>query len=64
MQYCPIIDVTTLTQQSTFRLTFVWPSKESVQAFMNDPEYAPHLKARTEGSISNHFLVEATDDFA
>jgi len=52
------------TFDSALRLIIEWPSKESVQAFMNDPEYAPHLKARTEGSISNHFLVEATDDFA
>lgn len=25
------------------------------------PEYAPHLKARTAGSISHHFLIEGVD---
>lgn len=46
------------------RIIISWPSKEAALAFMNDPEYAPHLKARTEGSISNHFLIEAKDDLA
>lgn len=31
---------------------------------MSDPEYAPHLKARAEGSVSNHYLTEAKDEFA
>jgi len=30
--------------------------------FMNDPEYVPYLKSRTEGSVSFHFLVEAEDE--
>jgi len=46
------------------RVIIEWPSKDAAQAFMNDPEYAPHLKARTEGSVSNHFLIAGTDDFA
>ncbi|MEO0627793.1 MAG: DUF1330 domain-containing protein, partial [Bacteroidota bacterium] len=33
-------------------------------SFMNDPEYAPHLKARTAGSVSHHYLVQAKDDLA
>jgi uncharacterized protein (DUF1330 family) len=41
-----------------------WPSKEAALAFMNDPAYAPHLKARTAGSISHHFLIEGQDDMA
>ena len=35
-----------------------WPNKEAALNFENDPEYAPQLKARLEGSISHHFLVE------
>ena len=31
---------------------------------MNDPEYAPHLKARANGSTSHHYLIEAKDDLA
>ncbi|WP_261817859.1 DUF1330 domain-containing protein [Vibrio gallicus] len=43
------------------RVILWWPSKEAALAFMNDPEYAPHLKARTEGSISHHVLIEGLE---
>jgi len=46
------------------RVIVEWPSKESAMAFMNDAEYAPHFKARTEGSASNHYLMAGTDDLA
>lgn len=49
---------------AALRVILEWPSKEAAMAFMNDPEYAPHLKARTEGSNSNHYLIEGKDDFA
>ncbi|MGI9229228.1 MAG: DUF1330 domain-containing protein [Gammaproteobacteria bacterium] len=41
-----------------------WPSKEAAKAFMSDPDYAPHLKARAAGSEGHHFLVEGTNDSA
>jgi uncharacterized protein (DUF1330 family) len=44
------------------RVIVEWPSKDAAMAFMNDPDYAPHLKARTEGSQSNHFLMAGKDD--
>ena len=37
---------------------------QAAQAFMDDPEYMPHLKARTAGSVSHHYLIEAKDDLA
>ena len=46
------------------RIVIEWPSKEAAEEFMNDPEYAPHLKARTAGSRSVHFLIEGKDDLA
>ncbi len=46
------------------RVIIEWPSKEAALAFMNDPEYASHLKARTEGSNSEHFLLLGQDDMA
>ena len=49
---------------AALRIIIAWPSKEAAMAFMNDPEYAPHLQARTTGSISNHYLIEAKDDLA
>ena len=51
-------------EDAALRIILVWPSKENAVAFMNDPEYVPHLKARTEGSISHHFLIEGKDDLA
>ncbi len=46
------------------RVIIQWPSKEAAIAFMNDKEYTPHLNARTEGSVSNHYLIEGKDEFA
>lgn len=49
---------------AALRIVIEWPSKEAALKFMNDPEYAPHLKARTAGSTSHHFLIEGKDDLA
>ena len=49
-------------QEAALRIIIEWPSKEDAKAFMDDPEYAPHLTARTEGSVSHHYLIEAKDD--
>lgn len=51
-------------EDAALRIVIEWPSKESAIAFMNDPRYVPHLKARTAGSNSEHFLIEAKDDLA
>jgi len=49
---------------AALRIIIEWPSKEAAKAFMSDPEYVPHLKARTAGSNSHHFLIEGKDDLA
>ncbi len=46
------------------RIVIEWPSKAAAEAFMSDPEYLPHLKARTAGSDSHHVLIEGKDDLA
>ncbi len=51
-------------QEAALRVIIEWPSKEVAQGFMNDPEYAPHFKARTEGATNHHTLVEGKDDLA
>lgn len=51
-------------QDTALRIIIQWPSKEAAVAFMNDPEYAPHLEARAAGSDSHHFLIEGKDDLA
>ena len=46
------------------RIILRWPSRDAALAFMNDPDYVPHLKARTKGSVSHHALIEGKDDLA
>lgn len=46
------------------RIVIEWPSRAAVEAFMADPAYAPHLEARTKGSVSHHVLIERRDDLA
>ena len=46
------------------RVILEWPTKEAAHNFMNDPEYADLFKARTDGSLSNHYLIEGKDQFA
>lgn len=49
-------------QPAALRIIIEWPTEAAAKGFMADPAYAPHLKARTEGSESSHFLIEARDD--
>ncbi|GAB5561855.1 MAG: DUF1330 domain-containing protein [Synoicihabitans sp.] len=51
-------------QLAAIRVIIEWPSKEAAHAFMNDPDYEPHLQARTDGSLSHHVLIEGKDDMA
>lgn len=51
-------------EDAALRIVIEWPTRELALSFMNDPEYAPHLKARTAGSQSFHFLIEGKDDLA
>jgi len=38
-----------------------FPSAEAAEAFVNDPEYAPHAAARQAGSESRFQLIDDTD---
>jgi uncharacterized protein (DUF1330 family) len=38
-----------------------FPSMDAVQAFANDPEYAPYGKARRDGSVSRLHVIDDTD---
>jgi len=51
-------------QKAALRIVIEWPSKEAALGFMNDPGYVPHLKARTAGSVSHHYLIEGKDDLS
>ncbi|MEM7087491.1 MAG: DUF1330 domain-containing protein [Bacteroidota bacterium] len=50
------------SEKAALRILIEWPNKQAAMDFMNDPEYIPHLNARTAGSVSHHYLVEAKDD--
>ncbi|WP_071210304.1 DUF1330 domain-containing protein [Marinomonas sp. S3726] len=52
------------TNEAALRIIIEWPSKNAALAFMNDPGYVPHLQARTAGSNSFHYLIDAKDDLA
>lgn len=49
-------------EKPDLRVILKWPSKEAALAFMNDPEYAPLIEARTAATISQHFIIEGVDD--
>lgn len=38
-----------------------FPSREALDAFANDPEYAPYGKARQDGSVSRFHVIDDTD---
>jgi uncharacterized protein (DUF1330 family) len=38
-----------------------FPSQEALDGFVNDPDYAPHGKARRAGSVSNFYVIDDTD---
>lgn len=46
------------------RIILEWPSKDAAHNFMQDEDYTKHLRARTVGSVSHHYLIEAKDDLA
>ena len=52
------------TSPAALRIVIEWPSAEAAKAFMSDPEYVPHLAARTKGSDSVHVLIDGKDDLA
>jgi uncharacterized protein (DUF1330 family) len=38
-----------------------FPSREALDAFVNDPEYEPFAKARQAGSVSRFHVIDDTD---
>ena len=46
---------------STLVAILEFPSKEAMEGFVNDPEYAPYGSARRAGSESNFYAIDDTD---
>ena len=38
-----------------------FPSFEAAEAFANDPDYAPHGRARQAGSVSDFYVIDDSD---
>jgi uncharacterized protein (DUF1330 family) len=38
-----------------------FPTRQALDAFVNDPEYAPFGKARQAGSVSRFYAIDDTD---
>ena len=38
-----------------------FPSMDALEAFVQDPEYAPFAKARQDGSVSHFHAIDDTD---
>ena len=38
-----------------------FPTMDALEAFINDPDYAPFAKARQAGSVSRFYAVDDTD---
>lgn len=46
---------------STLIAILEFPSREALDAFAADPEYAPYGQARQAGSVSNFHVIDDTD---
>ena len=38
-----------------------FPTKTALEAFVNDPDYQPYLRARQAGSVSQFCMIDDTD---
>ena len=47
--------------ESTLIALIEFPSREALDAFVSDPDYAPYGEARQKGSISRFHVIDDTD---
>ena len=47
--------------ESTLIAILEFPTREALDAFATDPEYAPYGQARQAGSVSNFHVIDDTD---
>jgi len=48
-------------KDSTLIAIIQFPSREALDNFVSDPEYAPFSKARQAGGVSNFHVIDDTD---
>jgi uncharacterized protein (DUF1330 family) len=49
------------TKNSTLIAILEFPSRDALDGFAADPEYAPYGRARQSGSVSNFHVIDDTD---
>lgn len=48
-------------KDSTLIAILEFPSREALDSFASDPDYAPFGQARQAGSVSNFYVIDDTD---
>ncbi|KJS11709.1 MAG: hypothetical protein VR78_12495 [Hoeflea sp. BRH_c9] len=48
-------------KDSTLIAILEFPTREALNSFAADPEYAPYGQARQAGSVSNFYVIDDTD---
>lgn len=48
-------------KDSTLIAILEFPTREALNSFASDPDYAPFAKARQAGSVSNFHVIDDTD---
>ena len=48
-------------KDSTLIAILEFPTREALDSFASDPDYAPYGKARQSGSVSNFHVIDDTD---
>ena len=48
-------------KDSTLIAILEFPTREALDSFASDPDYAPFAKARQAGSVSNFHVIDDTD---
>ena len=48
-------------KDSTLIAIIEFPTREALDSFVSDPEYAPYGQARQAGSVSNFHVIDDTD---
>jgi uncharacterized protein (DUF1330 family) len=51
-------------QPAALRVILEWPNTQAARDFVTDPDYAPYLEARHNGSTSVHFIIDGKDELA
>ena len=49
-------------QPAALRVILEWPDAQAARDFVNDPDYAPYLEARSKVSTRVHFIIDSKNE--